>query len=164
MKFVVPLTIPCRRSTWAAASVSCSTRMTGTTPATAASKRSCTPFSRAHDHSSSPWRLSSCLFAVTTWRAAALAPPPPRRHRAQHVVARRVEAAHDLDDEVRALEDVGEVAAAAGQDAADLGAQPGERGDLVGTVFEQPGERAADRAVAEQADAERAGRLRHRGP
>ena len=39
--------------------------MTGTTPATAASKRSCTPFSRAHDQSSSPWRLSSCLFAVT---------------------------------------------------------------------------------------------------
>ena len=54
--------------------------MTGTTPATAASKRSWTPCSRAHDHSSSPCWLSSCLLAVTTWR--------PARHRAQHVVAR----------------------------------------------------------------------------
>ena len=40
MKFVVPLTIPRTRSTWAPASDSESTRMTGTTPATAASKRS----------------------------------------------------------------------------------------------------------------------------
>src|SRR4051812_17790448 len=73
MKLVVPLTIPCTRSTNVAASDSCRTRMTGTTPATAASKRSCTLFSRAHAHSSSPWRESSCLLAVTTWRPARIA-------------------------------------------------------------------------------------------
>src|SRR3954447_11017392 len=73
MKFVVPLTIPCRRSTWAAASDSCSTRMTGTTPATAASKRSWTPWSRAAAHSSSPCWESSCLLAVTTCLPAPMA-------------------------------------------------------------------------------------------
>jgi hypothetical protein len=36
MKFVVPLTIPWMRSMCAAASDSCSTRITGTTPATGA--------------------------------------------------------------------------------------------------------------------------------
>ena len=40
MKLVVPLTIPWTRSTWAAASVSWITRITGTIPPTAASKRS----------------------------------------------------------------------------------------------------------------------------
>src|SRR5829696_5917497 len=73
MKFVVPLTMPCSRSTWAAESDSCRTRMTGTTPATAASKRSCTSRSRASAHSSSPWWASSCLLAVTTWRPARMA-------------------------------------------------------------------------------------------
>ena len=47
MKLVVPFTIPCTRSMWAAASVSWITRITGTTPPTAASKRSCTPAARA---------------------------------------------------------------------------------------------------------------------
>ena len=47
MKFVVPLTIPWMRSIVRAASDSRSTRTTGTTPATAASKRSGTPCSRA---------------------------------------------------------------------------------------------------------------------
>ena len=73
MKFVVPLTMPWTRSTCAAASDSCSTRMTGTTPATAASKRSCTPCSRAHAHSSSPCWQSSCLLAVTTCLPARIA-------------------------------------------------------------------------------------------
>src|SRR3954447_20334354 len=63
--------MPWMRSTRAAASDSWSTRMTGTTPATAPSKRSCTPCSRAHAHSSSPCWESSCLLADTTWR-------PPR--------------------------------------------------------------------------------------
>ena len=53
MKLVVPFTIPCTRSMWAAASVSEITRMAGTTPATAASKRSCTP--------ASPRRLEQLL-------------------------------------------------------------------------------------------------------
>ncbi len=44
MKLVVPLTIPWTRSILAPASDSWSTRITGTTPATAPSKRSCTPF------------------------------------------------------------------------------------------------------------------------
>src|SRR5215212_1206673 len=120
MKFVVPLTIPCRRSTCAAASVSWSTRITGTTPATAASKRSCTSCSRAHVHSSSPCWLRSCLFAVTTWRPA--------------VIARGIEPAHDLDHEVRPPEDVVEVAAAAREDAAQLGPPAGEGRDLGGAL------------------------------
>ena len=73
MKFVVPLTIPWMRSMCAAASDSCSTRITGTTPATAASKRSCTLCSRASAHSSSPCWESSCLFAVTTCLPARIA-------------------------------------------------------------------------------------------
>ena len=70
---MVPLTIPWMRSTWAAASDSCSTRMTGTTPATAPSKRSCTPCSRAQSHSSSPWEASSILLAETTCLPARIA-------------------------------------------------------------------------------------------
>src|SRR4051794_32975835 len=73
MKLVVPLTMPCSRSRCAPASDSCSTRITGTTPATAASKRSWTPCSRAAAHSSSPCWESSCLLAVTTCLPAAMA-------------------------------------------------------------------------------------------
>ena len=54
------------------------------------------------------------------------------------------------------------VAAAAGQDADELGPQPGHRGDLVRALLEQRRERAADGAVAEQPDPERL-RVRHRG-
>src|SRR3954447_1868737 len=73
MKLVVPLTIPWMRSTCAAASVSWSTRMTGTTPATAPSKRSWTPCSRAQLHSSSPCEASSSLLAETTCLPARMA-------------------------------------------------------------------------------------------
>src|SRR4051812_7488032 len=73
MKLVVPLTIPWMRSTCAAASVSCSTRMTGTTPATAPSKRSWTPCSRAQLQSSSPCEASSSLLAETTCLPARMA-------------------------------------------------------------------------------------------
>ena len=62
------------RSTSAAASDSRRTRMTGTTPATAASKRSWTPCSRAVAHSSSPCSAKSCLLAVTTCLPARIAP------------------------------------------------------------------------------------------
>ena len=65
MKLVVPFTMPCTRSMWAAASVSEITRMAGTTPPTAASKRSWTPTRPATSNSCSPWRETSCLFAVT---------------------------------------------------------------------------------------------------
>src|SRR3954447_19205853 len=73
MKFVVPLTIPWMRSTCAPASVSCRTRMTGTTPATAPSKRSCTLCSRAVLQSSSPWEASRSLLAETTCLPARMA-------------------------------------------------------------------------------------------
>ena len=63
---MVPFTIPWTRSMWAAASVSDMTRMAGTTPATAPSKRSCTWLARAASKISSPNWESSCLFAVTT--------------------------------------------------------------------------------------------------
>ncbi len=85
----------------------------------------------------------------------------PGGHRGEDVPARGVEAAHHLDDEVRALEDVGEVAAAAGEDADEFRPQPGHRGDLVRALLEQRRERAADGAVAEQPDPERL-RVRHR--
>ena len=65
--------MPWIRSTCAAASDSCSTRITGTTPATAASKRSCTPCFRAHAHSSSPCWESSSLLADTTCLPARIA-------------------------------------------------------------------------------------------
>ena len=77
---------------------------------------------------------------------------PARGHRGEDVLAGGLEAAHHLDDEVRALEDVGELAAAAGEDADELRPQPGHRGDLVGALLEQRRERAADGAVAEQPD------------
>src|SRR5919201_797710 len=70
MKFVVPLTIPNTFSISVAARLSWITRMTGTTPATDASKRSWTPASRAAAKSSSPNCAISCLLAVTTWRPA----------------------------------------------------------------------------------------------
>src|SRR3954454_18072176 len=73
MKLVVPFTIPCTRSMCAAASVSWITRITGTTPPTAASKRSWTPHSRAVSKISSPCSASTALLAVTTWRPARIA-------------------------------------------------------------------------------------------
>jgi hypothetical protein len=82
-------------------------------------------------------------------------------HRAQDVVARRLEAADELDDEVAAGEDRVEVAAAARQDAADLGAQPGDRGHVIGALGEQRLERGTDGAVTEQADPEGVRGLRH---
>jgi hypothetical protein len=78
----------------------------------------------------------------------------PGAHRAQHVVARGLEAADQLDDEVAAVEDLLEVPARARQHARDLRAQAGDRGDVVRALAEQRLERAADRAVAQQADAE----------
>ena len=72
--------------------------------------------------------------------------------RPQHVVARRLDAADQLDDQVGAGEDRLEVALAAAEDAADLG--PDARGglDRVGALGEELVEGAADGAVAEQAD------------
>src|SRR5271163_111364 len=61
------------RSMGVADSDSSSTRTTGTAPATAASKRSLTPCSRAVSNSSSPYWESSCLFALTTSLPARIA-------------------------------------------------------------------------------------------
>ena len=123
--------------------------MTGTTPATAASKRSCTPCSRA----TRPQLLAVLAEQLLVGGHDVLA----GAHRPQHVVARGLDPADQLDDEVAAGEDLVEVAARARQDAADLRAQAGDRGDVVGALAEQRLERAADRAVAEQADAEALG-------
>ena len=100
---MVPLTIPWIRSTCAAASDSCSTRMTGTTPATAPSKRSCTPCSRAQ----LPQLLAVRREQHLVGRDDVLAGP----HRAQDVVARRVEPADQLDDQIGAVQQFFEVPA-----------------------------------------------------
>ena len=79
---------------------------------------------------------------------------PPGAQRVEHVVARRVGAADQLDDQVGAGEDLVEVALGAGQDAGDL--RPAAAGglDRVGALGEQLGEGAADRAAPEQPDAD----------
>ena len=76
---------------------------------------------------------------------------PQRR---EHVVAGRIGAADQLDDQVGVGEDLVEVALAAGQDPGDLGPAPGRRLDRVGALGEQLGEGAADRAAPEQPDAD----------
>ena len=81
-----------------------------------------------------------------------------RLERAAHVLARRLDAADQLDDQLGALEDLVEVARAARQHAADLGPAAGEALDLVGALLEQLVEGRADGAVAEQADPEAAQR------
>ncbi len=103
---MVPLTMPKTLAISVTPKLSWIARTIGITPATAASKRSCTPASRATSKSSSPCWASSCLLAVTTGRLA--------RSAVEHVVARRVGAADQLDDQVGALEDLAEVAVARG--------------------------------------------------
>ena len=99
---MVPLTIPWMRSIGVAASDSSSTRTTGTAPATAASKRSRTPYSRAVSNSSSPCWESSCLLAVTTSLPARIA--ASRYSRAGSMPA------DHLDDQLAAVEDLLEAA------------------------------------------------------
>src|SRR5829696_7862112 len=109
MKFVVPFTIPKTFVISVAARLSWITRITGTTPATAASKRSWTPPSRAAAKSSSPNCAISCLFAVTAGAQSA-----------QDVVARRIGAADELHHDVGPIEDPVEVAVGAAEHAHDL--------------------------------------------
>src|SRR3954470_1559154 len=66
MKLVVPLTIPKTFAISVTPKLSWIVRTIGITAATDASKRSCTPASRATAKSSSPCWASSCLLAVTT--------------------------------------------------------------------------------------------------
>ena len=78
-------------------------------------------------------------------------------HRPQHVLARRLEPAHQLDDQVRALEDLLERPARARQHAGELRPRADDRLDRLGALGQQRLERRADRAVAEQADLKRPG-------
>ena len=71
----------------------------------------------------------------------------------EHVLAGRVGAADQLDDQVGAIEDLAEVALAAGQRPGELDPPPGRRLDRVGARGEQVGEGAADRAAPQQPDA-----------
>ena len=77
--------------------------------------------------------------------------------RRQHVLARGLDPADQLDDQIGAVEDLLEVAARARQHAGDLGRAAGDALDRVGALAEQRRERRADGAVAEQADAPKAG-------
>ena len=112
MKFVVPLTIPWIRSIGVAASDSSSTRTTGTTPATAASKRRCTPCSRA--------RLEQLLAVLGEQLLVRGDDISARAQRGEQVLARRFEAADHLDDQLGAGEDLLEAPARARENAGDL--------------------------------------------
>ena len=69
----------------------------------------------------------------------------------QYVLAGGVGAAHQLDDDVGAGEDLLEVALGSGQDAAEFEALAGGAFDRSGAVIEQFGEGTADGAASEQA-------------
>ena len=73
MKFVVPLMIPAIHSMRLAVRPSRSALMMGMPPATAASKATTTPRSRAAAKISLPCTASSALLAVTTCLPAAIA-------------------------------------------------------------------------------------------
>ena len=79
---------------------------------------------------------------------------PAGPHRLQHVAARRLDPADQLDDQVGVVEDLAEVAAGARQHAGDLRAQAGDPLDPVGVLDDELGKRGADGAAAEHADPE----------
>ncbi len=143
---MVPLTIPKTFVISVAARLSWITRMTGTTPATAASKRSWTPASRAASKSSSPCWAMSCLLAVTTWRPAA-----QRRAARSRGPARCRRSARPRSPSRSRM--FVEVALGAPQDAGDLGTPSRRRPRPGGPLGDQArGRRPTDRAHAEQAD------------
>ena len=76
-----------------------------------------------------------------------------RMQRAQDVLACGLDAADQLDDQVAALDDVVEVAAAVGEHAHHLGAHAGGGLDRPRPLVDQIVQRRPDRAVAEQPDA-----------
>ena len=80
----------------------------------------------------------------------------PGLQRAADVVERLIDAADQLDDQIGALEDLLEVAARTRQHTTDLRLAPGQLRDALATLGEQLLEGAADGAVAEQADPQRA--------
>ena len=125
--------------------------MTGTTPATAASKPSSTPCSRASPQSSSPCWERSCLLAVITCR--------PEPQRPAHVVVGRVDPTDQLDDQLATVRG----SRRSRRDCASTRprAPAGARSDARSASIRAPSrcfEGGADRPVPEQADRKR-GRL-----
>ena len=87
-----------------------------------------------------------------------------RLHRPQQVRARGIDAAHQLDDQVRALQDLIERSRAAGHHSGQLGPQTGQSLDPLCVLWQQHGERRPDGAVAEQPDPKYPVRGRHGRP
>ena len=145
MKLVVPLTIPSTFSIRVAARLSWITRITGTTPATAASKRSWTPAVAGGGE-----QLVAVLGDELLVRGDHVL---ARLQRAEHVVARRVGAADQLDDDLRVGEDLVEVALGSAQDAGELRPPAADRLDLERALGELLDECAADGPPPEDTDA-----------
>ncbi len=118
--------------------------MTGTAPATAASKRSSTPAARAAAKSSSPCWAISCLLALTTGLPASSAARTYSRAGSVPPISSTIRS--------EAARISVEVALAAAQDAGDLGPGADRRGDRFGALADEVVEGAADRAAAEQPD------------
>ncbi len=163
MKLVVPLMIPAIHSMRLAVRPSRSALMIGMPPATAASKATTTPFSRAAAKISVPCTASSALLAVTTCLPAAIASStsaagdPGAADQLDHdvdvgPVDQRARVGADLGgaagDPARAFEvdvdDMGD---------ADLAA--GAAPDLLLVALQDRERAAADDAGAEQPDLER---------
>ncbi len=84
-----------------------------------------------------------------------------RPQRPEHIVARRVGAAHQLDDDVRGGEDLVEVPLGSAQDAGELRPPAADRLHLEGAVGELLRKGAADGAEPQQTNSRR---LTHRAP
>ena len=147
MKLVVPLTIPWMRSIGVAESDSSSTRTTGTAPGHRRLE--------AQLHAVLARGLEQLLAVLGEQLLVGGHDVPAGAHRGQQVLARRLDAAHQLDDQLGLGEDLLEVSARAREHAADHRRAAVEALDLGCALGEQRGERRADRAVAEQPDAER---------
>ena len=159
MKFVVPLTMPSMRWTPLTIIDSRSTLITGIAAHTLASKRSCTPCASAAPKSSSPCRASSCLLAETT--------DLPGLEEREHVLAGRLDAAHDLghDRDRRVVAEAREVggqepgggvgvpARIAHERRGDLDRAARDALDRRGAAVEEAMDGRTDGSVAEEADA-----------
>ena len=135
---------------WAAASVSAITRIAGTTPATAPSKRSCTP-ARARRRRRSPRRAGR---AAACWRS----PRAGRRASARSTYS-RAGSVPPISSTIRSLRSrrSSKSPAAAGEHARRSRAgSPTSASIASARSLEQLVEGRADRAVAEQPDPERA--------
>ena len=168
MKLQVPLRMPCSDRIWLAARLCARAAMIGTPPATLASKAMARPCRRAASKTSAPCWASSALLAVTTSLPAAsristgsLGPVDAADQLgddldgriAQHLLQiGRQQLARQVDGP--RLVGIADHDAAQHQRPAGAGRQP------VGLFQQQPGHAAADRAAANQGDAERFHRRR----